>query len=51
MNDLTANKRLTLAAALILSQTARALDDVGYVYPAHATGSQSGLLWPAEVSS
>jgi hypothetical protein len=28
MTDLTANKRLTLAAALVLAQTARALDDV-----------------------
>jgi TnpA family transposase len=32
INDLTANKRLTLAAALVLSQTARALDDVADMF-------------------
>jgi TnpA family transposase len=32
MNDLTPTKRLTLAAALVLSQTARALDDVADMF-------------------
>ncbi len=32
MNDLTGTKRLTLAAALVLAQIGRALDDAGDMY-------------------